>query len=463
MESPFFRVDLDLLRKYDRPGPRYTSYPTAPLFNSSFTAKDFRDEIIAANGPDATGDLSLYLHFPFCDTLCYFCGCTMMVTRDRSRIGEYIAYLKKEIDMVAALIAPRRRVTQVHWGGGTPTHCSPEQILDIAEYLKSAFRLAPDAEMSVEIDPRELTQRHLGTLRHVGFNRLSMGVQDFNAAVQEAVNRVQPEAMTLEVLKWAQALEFDSMNIDLIYGLPHQTLQSFEETVRKVLRFHPDRLAVFNYAHVPWLKPHQKLIRAEDLPSPDQKLAILKMTIELLTAHGYEYIGMDHFARPTDELARSRRDRTLYRNFQGYSTQAGADLIGLGMSSISHFGTVYAQNEKSLPEYYRALDAGGFATHVGYRMTDDDVLRKHVIMRLMCDLELEKRPVEERFGIVFDEYFAASLASLEGMAADGLVELLPDRIVVREPGRLLLRNIAMCFDAYLESMASGKPVFSRTV
>lgn len=463
MEVPFFRVDVDLLKKYDRPGPRYTSYPTAPLFSSAFTARDFREEIVAANGPDATGDLSLYFHFPFCDTLCYFCGCTMMVTRDRGRIDEYIGYLKKEIDIIAPLLAPRRRVTQVHWGGGTPTHLGPEQILDIAEYIRSRFRLAPDAEMSVEIDPRELTQRHLGTLRHVGFSRVSMGVQDFNPKVQEAVNRIQPEEMTLAVLKWAQALEFESMNLDLIYGLPFQTTATFEETVRKVLRYHPDRIAVFNYAHVPWLKPHQKLIRAEDLPTPEEKLAILKSTIEFLTAHGYEYIGMDHFARPTDELARARKGKTLERNFQGYSTQAGADLLGFGMSSISHFGRVYAQNEKNLQEYYRAIDRGEPATHVGYRMTDDDELRKHVIMRLMCDLELEKRPVEERFDIEFDAYFGPSLAALSGLAADGLVELQPDRIIVLGPGRLLLRNIAMCFDAYLDTMVSGKPVFSRTV
>ncbi len=456
-------VDLALLKKYDQPGPRYTSYPTAPMFSSSFTADDFRQEIIATNGADATPDISLYFHFPFCDTLCYFCGCTMLVTRDRNRIGEYLRYLKKEIDMVAPLIAPHRRVTQLHWGGGTPTHLSPEQILDIGEYIKQRFTIDPDAEMSVEIDPRELTQRHLGTLRHLGFNRMSMGVQDFDERVQRAVNRVQPEELSLRVFKWAEALDFHSINIDLIYGLPFQTVESFERTVRRVLQFSPDRIAVFNYAHVPWLKPHQKLIRAEDLPTPEQKLEILKMAIELLTSHGYTYIGMDHFAKPTDELALAQKEKTLYRNFQGYSTKSHADLYGFGMSSISHFRTIYAQNEKNLQKYYDALDHGRLTTHVGYRMTYDDQIRKFVIMRLMCDLELDKRAVERQFEIDFDEYFAAALERLRQFVDDGLVETTADRITVLGAGRLLLRNIAMCFDAYIDSLGKAKPVFSRTV
>jgi len=463
MTNQFSSINLGLLKKYDKPGPRYTSYPTAPLFSTSFTADDFKNEIIVTNGPGADSDISLYFHFPFCDTLCYFCGCTMMVTRDRERIEEYIRYLKKEIDMVAPLIGPRRKVTQVHWGGGTPTHLSPDQILDIGQYMKRAFRIDPDAEMSVEIDPRELTQQHLGTLRHIGFNRMSMGVQDFDPKVQDAVNRVQPEELAANVFTWATALGFESINIDLIYGLPFQTLSSFESTVQKVLKFRPDRIAVFNYAHVPWLKPHQKLIHPEDLPTPEQKLSILKMTIELLSSHGYVYIGMDHFARPDDELAVAQREKTLYRNFQGYSTKSGADLYGFGMSSISHFQNVYAQNEKTLPDYYRAIDGGTLATHVGYRMTEDDQIRKFVIMRLMCDLELEKSAVEERFGIVFDDYFTDALGQLAQFEADELVGLSAERITIEGAGRLLLRNIAMCFDAYLKTVSKGKHLFSRTV
>jgi oxygen-independent coproporphyrinogen III oxidase len=463
MGNPFARVDLQLLKKYDRPGPRYTSYPTAPLFSDAFTAADFRSEIVATNGAGDNGDLSLYFHFPFCDTLCYFCGCTMLVSRDRGRIEEYNTYLKKEMALVAPLIAPGRRVVQIHWGGGTPTHLYPEQIRAMGEAIRSSFRVDPDVEMSVEIDPRELTRDHMVALRDAGFNRMSMGVQDFEKGVQEAVNRVQPEETSQEVYDWARSLGFTSINLDLIYGLPFQTLASFERTVRKVIEFGPDRIAVFNYAHVPWLKPHQKLINVEDLPTPEQKLEILKMTIEVLARGGYRYIGMDHFAKPGDEMARAQEERTLYRNFQGYSTRSGADLYGFGMSSISHFRGIYAQNTKGLQEYYAALDRGDFATRVGYRMTEDDHLRKHVIMRLMCDLVLEKAPVERQFGIVFDDYFHGALVALGPFVEDGLVVLSPERIEIAGAGRLLLRNIAMCFDAYLETMTKSRPIFSRTV
>jgi oxygen-independent coproporphyrinogen-3 oxidase len=463
MGSPFSHIDLGLLRKYDRPGPRYTSYPTAPLFNKNFLAEDFRNAILTTNGSDSSSDISLYFHFPFCDTLCYFCGCTMLITRDRERIEEYNRYLKKELALIAPRIADHRKVVQLHWGGGTPTHLSPGQILDIGRTIRESFHFAPDAEVSVEIDPRELRREHLEALREVGFNRMSMGVQDFDAKVQETVNRIQPEAMTSEVYRWARDVGFSSINMDLIYGLPFQTLEGFERTIRTTIEYSPDRIAVFNYAHVPWLKPHQKLIRQEDLPSPDQKLALLKRTIELFCSNGYEYIGMDHFAKPTDELALAQKEKTLYRNFQGYSTRAEADLYGFGMSSISHFQTIYAQNTKNLPEYYQALDAGHLATHVGYRMTGDDQIRKHVIMRLMCDLELDMRRVEERFGIDFAEYFARSLTALRPFEEDGLVQVTPGRIAIVEAGRLLLRNIAMCFDAYLDTMMTTKPLFSRTV
>ncbi len=333
----------------------------------------------------------------------------------------------------------------------------------MGEYIRKSFRLDPAAEMSVEIDPRELTRDHMVALRDAGFNRMSMGVQDFDAQVQEAVNRVQPEEVTRRVYDWARELGFTSINLDLIYGLPFQTLASFETTVRKVIGLGPDRIAAFNYAHVPWLKPHQKLIRPGDLPSPERKLEILKLTIEMLCSGGYEYIGMDHFAQPADELARAQKSKTLYRNFQGYSTKSGADLYGFGMSAISHFRETYAQNTKNIPGYFEALDGGRLATHVGYRMTEDDQVRKHVIMRLMCDLELDRRQVERKFGIVFDSYFESSLAALGQFVDDGLVTMDGDTIAIIGPGRLLLRNIAMCFDAYLDSMSKNKPVFSRTV
>ena len=463
MGDQFTQADFDLLKKYDRPGPRYTSYPTAPLFNHAFTHDAYRREIEATNGGGAAGDISLYFHFPFCDTLCYFCGCTMLVTRDGNRIEEYNRYLKREIAMVSPRIAGERRVVQLHWGGGTPTHLSPEQIRDIGNTIRSSFRLSPDAEVSVEVDPRELRREHVEALRDAGFNRMSMGVQDFDPKVQEAVNRVQPEGMTRQVYGWARECGFTSINLDLIYGLPFQTPDGFASTVRSVINMRPERIAVFNYAHVPWLKPHQKLILEEDLPAPAAKLGLLRQTIDLFCGGGYEYIGMDHFARPDDELALAQKQKTLYRNFQGYSTRAGADLYGFGMSSISHFQTIYAQNEKTLPEYYRAIDEGRLATHVGYRMTDDDRLRKHVIMRLMCDLELDCRDVERRFGIAWEETFAGAMERLLPFVEDGLVEAGPDFIKIRRGGRLLLRNIAMCFDAYLDAMMKNKPVFSRTV
>ncbi len=459
----FETLDTAFLGKYDRPGPRYTSYPTAPLFHSSFGAYDFHEALRATNKDGAQSDISLYFHFPFCDTLCYFCGCTMQVTRDRNKVTEYLRYLRKEIDMVASTVVPGRKVTQLHWGGGTPTHLQPEDILDIAQYIRGAFAFDPEAEISVEIDPRELTQRHLGTLRHVGFNRVSIGVQDFEEKVQRAVNRYQPKELTLKVFKWIEALGFESINVDLIYGLPFQTVDSFEQTLRETARLRPNRIAVFNYAHVPWLKPHQKLIHQEDLPSPEEKLAILNMTIRRLTAQGYEYIGMDHFSRSDDELALARRQKTLYRNFQGYSTKAGADLYGLGMSSISHFGEIYAQNAKTLAEYYAALDSGHLATHSGYRMNHDDLIRKHVIMRLMCDLEVSKKQTEEQFGINFDGYFVESLRKLQEFVDDGIIEHNQNAIVIRDSGRLVLRNIAMCFDTYVETMGKTKPLFSRTV
>jgi len=456
-------VDTSFLRKYDEPGPRYTSYPTAPLFTSTFTEADYRDALISTNSNESDSPLSLYVHFPFCDTLCYFCGCTMQVTRDQGRVREYLGYLKKEIDIIASITGPQRSVGQMHWGGGTPTHLLPEDILDIATYIREKFRFDPEAEMSVEVDPRELTQRHLGTLRHAGFNRVSIGLQDFNEKVQKAVNRVQSKELALQVFKWVEALRFESINVDLIYGLPFQTLGTFRETLNETIHLFPNRIAVFNYAHVPWLKPHQKLIHLEDLPSPEEKLEILKMTIEVLCSHGYEYIGMDHFARPDDELAEARRDKTLYRNFQGYSTHAGLDLYGLGLSSIGHFGGMYAQNARTLPEYYSALDAGRLPTHAGYRMNQDDRIRQHVIMRLMCDLELDGEEVAERFGIRFGEYFADSLRALERLIDDGAVVRQGAVFHVTDRGRLILRNIAMCFDAYLDRMKGLHPVFSRTV
>ncbi|HUT43164.1 MAG TPA: oxygen-independent coproporphyrinogen III oxidase, partial [Desulfobacterales bacterium] len=321
-----FDIDIDLIKKYDKPGPRYTSYPTAPHFNESFTHENYLDEIIKTNqGPDLP-DLSLYFHLPFCDTLCYFCGCNMIVTRNRDRIKRYIDYLKREIDHITAHISSDRKTSQLHWGGGTPTHLNPDEIANLSSYIHDRFDFKADVEAGCEIDPRELTKEHLEALRNGGFNRISMGVQDFNEKVQKAVNRIQPEALTRQVVDWVRELGFDSINLDLMYGLPFQSAKTFEETVDAIIDVDPDRIALFNFAYVPWMKKHQKVIRIEDLPVPEEKLNILKMSTQKLTQAGYVFIGMDHFAKPDDELTLALKEKKLYRNFQGYSTHAGTDL-----------------------------------------------------------------------------------------------------------------------------------------
>ncbi len=461
--SSIKHLDVEILKKFNQPGPRYTSYPTAPVFSDRFTAEDFETEIVATNQDHSAADLSLYFHFPYCDTLCYFCGCNMMVTQKREHIAEYNRYLKKEIDLIVPLMSDARKVEQMHWGGGTPTYLEPHEIRDIGNYIKDRFDFSDDIEASVEIDPRGLTKDHLQALRDVGFNRTSFGVQDFNLKVQEAVNRVQSEELTTQTIEWARELGFQSINLDLIYGLPHQTLETFRQTVEKVADLSPDRIAVFNYAHVPWLKKHQVMIKAEDLPGADERLQILKMTIETLMDRGYDYIGMDHFAKPTDELAVAQRNGTLYRNFQGYSTKAGCDVYAFGLSAISQFENIYAQNLKHLRDYYKRIDTGRPATHVGYRMTDDDHVRKETIMQLMCNLEIDKRAIEDRFGIEFDSYFAADLPKLGVFIDDGLLTVDKEKIKVAGSGILVIRNIAMSFDAYLEKMMKEKPVFSKTV
>jgi oxygen-independent coproporphyrinogen-3 oxidase len=461
--SSFKHLDVDILKKFNQPGPRYTSYPTAPVFSDKFTAEDFKREIVETNSADSHAPISLYHHFPFCDTLCYFCGCNMIVTQKREHIAEYNRYLKKEMDLLVPLISKGRKVEQLHWGGGTPTHLSPDEIRDIGFDIKSRFDYSEDIEASVEIDPRELTFDHLKALREVGFNRTSFGVQDFNYEVQKAVNRIQSEELTRQTVAWARELGFQSINLDLIYGLPFQTLETFRETIDKVAEISPDRIAVFNYAHVPWLKKHMNLIKAEDLPSTEERLQILKMTIETLLSAGYEYIGMDHFAKPTDELAVAQKNGTLYRNFQGYSTKAGCDVYAFGLSAISQFENIYAQNLKRLPDYYKRVDSGSAATNVGYRMTADDHIRKETIMQLMCNLEIDKRDIETKFGINFEEYFAADIPKLKVFIEDGLLENDADKIKVIGSGILVIRNIAMCFDAYLEKMMAEKPVFSKTV
>ena len=458
----FDSIDTDLLKKYSRPGPRYTSYPTAPVFSPEFSADDYLAEVRRTNAADDAPPLSLYFHIPFCDTLCYFCGCNMMVTRDRKKINNYLQYVKREMDMMRPLIRDDRETVQIAWGGGTPTYLDPDEIRDLAGHTQKLFPFAENIEAGVEIDPREMTRDHLVALKEGGFNRVSMGVQDFNPAVQQAVNRIQPEDMTREVLDWARDLGFESINLDLIYGLPHQTVESFERTLERIIDIDPDRIAVFNYAHVPWMKKHMALIRGEDLPSPEEKLRITVRTIEMLNAAGYRYVGMDHFAKPDNELAVAQENRTLYRNFQGYTTHAGADLYGFGITSIGQFDRMYAQNLKTLPEYYEAIDAGRPATHVGYLLSRDDLIRRDVIMTLMCDFELDKRAMEKKWDITFDAYFTDAYARLQELVDDGIVHIDDDWIRTNDMGVLVIRNVAMAFDAYLPKQME-KPIFSKTV
>jgi len=453
------KVDLELVAKYNRPGPRYTSYPTAPHFNEEVTEQDWK-QAIENNNLTADKDLSLYLHLPFCDTLCYFCGCTTVITRNRDHIETYLNHLIQELESFGKMINPGRKVVQQHFGGGTPTYLEPDQIRRLGNRLQELFPHAADAEIGCEIDPRGLTREHLVALREVGFNRTSIGVQDFNPQVQKAVNRINSESMLRGIVDWHGELGFESLNLDLIYGLPFQTPKSFEKTLKTILTFNPDRLAVFSYAHVPWMKPHQKLIREADLPGPEVKLAMLKMIIETLTDSGYVYIGMDHFAKVDDELAIAQREKTLQRNFQGYSTKAGVDIYAFGMSSISQVDSIYAQSTKDISKYQELIEAGTLPIEKGYILNEEDVIRRNVIMRLMCDLELDYKQMSHSLKLDFKTHFETELSNLDEFEQDELIQLDTRRLKVTDKGRLFIRNIAMTFDAYL---GEGEGRFSKTI
>ena len=451
-------VDLALARKYLRPGPRYTSYPTAPHFRDEFGPEDWTRAIEEGNRT-ADRPLSLYLHFPFCAKLCWFCGCTMLVSHDRSRSADYLDVLFREIDLVASRLHDDRLVVQQHFGGGTPTFSPPDELRSIGERLRKRFNYAPDAEIGVEMDPRELTLDHVRALREIGANRASLGVQDHDPVVQKAIHREQPREMVEQCIEWIRDEGFESLNLDLIYGLPHQSVRSFRETLDSVLEIRPDRLAIFNYAHVPWMKPHQKLIHENELPDEGERLAMLKDIIETVTAAGYVYVGMDHFALAEDELAVAQRAKTLQRNFQGYSTRAEAEIHAFGMSAISQLDGTYAQNAKDLATWSAKVDAGELPVLRGYSPTDEDRIRRALIMTLMCDLELDHERFRAATGVDPRERFADELASLEPMEEDRLVTRDDDAVRVTLPGRLFLRNIAMAFDAYLGE--GGR--FSKTV
>ncbi len=459
-ETPDMTTLTALLEKYSKPGPRYTSYPTAPYFHTGFGEADWRAELQASQQP--TRDLSLYFHIPFCDTLCYYCGCNMVATGDYGKAYSYIDYLDKEMALVAALADTRRPVRQLHWGGGTPTYLRPQDIRRLVGMIRARFNIAADVEMGCEADPRELTREHLIALRESGFNRLSIGVQDLDDRVQKAVNRVQPEGMIREVYNWARELGFASINMDLIVGLPHQSVDSFARTLDKVADWSPDRLAVFSYAHVPWMKKHQKLILEKDLPDFQTRLDLQQLIHDRLGAAGYVNIGLDHFAKADDELVKAQNDKTLWRNFQGYTTHKNCDIYAFGASSISQTPDAYVQNEKNVKRYQERVAAGQLPVERGLRLTRDDKIRRDAITRVMCDLGLDKAAFEAAWDIRFDDYFAEALAELPPLAADGFVRMEADAIHVTELGRLFLRNIAMCFDSYLRQASESGPRYSRT-
>lgn len=453
--------DEALLAKYDKAGPRYTSYPTAVQFHEGFTAADYTALARASNA--SARPLSLYFHIPFCDTVCFYCACNKVITRNRRRAAPYLEQLHREIELQGALFDRSRPVVQLHWGGGTPTFISEAEMRALMTKTREHFTLLDGdrGEYSIEIDPREADAAKIALLRELGFNRLSMGVQDFDPAVQQAVNRLQPKAVTLAAIAAARAEGFRSISVDLIYGLPLQSAASFARTLDEILEVDPDRLSVFNYAHLPELFKTQKQIDASQLPSPAEKLEILKLVIRRLTAAGYVYIGMDHFAKPDDELAVAQREGTLYRNFQGYSTHADCDLVALGATSIGMVGDSYSQNLKTPEAYAERLAAGELAVFRGVQLDADDKLRRAVITRLLCNFVLDFAAIEREFEIAFADYFALELGELAVMAEDGLLTLTPAAIRVLAPGRLLIRNICMVFDRYLRQATQQR--FSKVI
>jgi len=458
-QTVFF--DLDLIKRYDKAGPRYTSYPTAVEFDEKFTAVSYRQQIALSN--KRGGPLSLYFHLPFCDTVCFYCACNKIITKNRKHAEPYLANLHKEIALQAALFDSNRIVEQLHWGGGTPTFLSHDQMRELMAVTRQHFNLADDAtgEYSIEIDPREADAETIALLRKIGFNRISLGVQDFNSIVQKAVNRIQSEAETFAVIDAARANDFRSISIDLIYGLPHQTPDSFAETLDKIIAVSPERLSVFNYAHMPERFKVQRQMNSEDMPRPEVKLEILHRTIEQLTAAGYVYIGMDHFAKPDYELAIAQRENKLYRNFQGYSTHSECDIVGLGVTSIGSVGDSYSQNQRTLEDYAASLSNYELPLFRGVTLNDDDKIRRSVITRLICHFSLDIDAVENELGINFREYFAEVFPQLDQFVADGLLNYDQHKIEVLPAGHLLIRNICMAFDFYIQQKTEQR--FSKVI
>ncbi len=454
---------LELLRRYDRPGPRYTSYPTAVEFHEGVDGSAYASALAEA---DAVSDepLSLYFHLPFCRERCTFCGCSVVITRKPEVVGRYLDYLQTEIEMVAGRLPHRRTVNQLHWGGGTPTHLGTAEMRTLWEAIRRQFTLSPGAEVAIEVDPRVTSHEQIDTLRALGFNRLSMGVQDFTLEVQEAIGRRQGVAETVDLYRYARAAAFDSVNVDLVYGLPRQNPESFRNNLEQLLTLRPDRVAVYSFAYVPWVKANQRRLDPAVFPSPETKFELFLLALEAFSQAGYAQIGMDHFALPTDELAVAQREGRLHRNFMGYTVMPAADQIGFGITAIGDLRGAFVQNRKKLVGYYEALDAGLLPIERGYLLDQDDRIRRHVILRLMCNFAVDTAEVEARFGIRFSDYFAAESEALKTPQENGFLRTDAGRIEVTERGRLFIRNIAMVFDRHLRARQGGDtPVFSRTV
>lgn len=464
-ENPTRSITSELLRAYDRPGPRYTSYPTAVEFSDAYDEGAYLDSLAAAAAlPDQP--ISLYVHLPFCHERCSFCGCYVVITQKPDVSARYLSYVPREIGMLADRLGERRRIIQYHWGGGTPTYLTIEQMKELHGFVTSRFTIDPAAEVAIEVDPRVTSFAQIDWLRSAGFNRLSMGVQDFTPQVQDAINRVQPLEDTRALFEHARTAGFASINIDLIYGLPFQTVASFSDTLDSVVAMRPDRVAVYSYAHVPWIRGNQKRIDPNDLPQREVKFELFGAAIDRFMGAGYRQIGMDHFALPADELALAAEQRTLHRNFMGYTTKPATDMFGIGVSAIGDVRGAFAQNAKKLSTYYATLDAGHFPIERGYRLDADDLLRRHVITQLMCNFYLDIAQTERRFGIGFADYFKTELAELTGAqspVAHGFLAVEPAALRVLPRGHLFVRNICMVFDRYLREKPADKPVFSRTI
>jgi oxygen-independent coproporphyrinogen-3 oxidase len=457
-----FEMDLSLIKRFDKTGPRYTSYPTADRFTTDYNEIDYCRNILDLNQQEANKSYSLYLHLPFCRTLCFYCACNKIVTRSELKAKNYLNYLKQEISMQSSLFKDKVEIEQMHWGGGTPTYYEMDELDNLFKHVKKHFNLYKNAECAIEIDPRTVDREKIFALQKMGFNRISLGIQDFNIEVQKAINRIQSEEQTLKIFHAAREAGFESVNVDLIYGLPLQTEENFRKTINVIIQAKPDRIAIYNYAHMPTKVKSQKKILNSDLPDSNKKLALLWMATELLRASGYLHIGMDHFALAQDSLSIAQKEGKLQRNFQGYSTGSGQDLIGIGVSSISQIGSHYIQNHRNLEEYYARLDQGHLPIFRGIKLNTDDLLRRELIQSLMCHFIVSKHNLEITYPINFDDYFSKELNILNEMEKNGLVELESDWISVTTKGRFLIRNIAMVFDIH-QSIVTGQEKFSKLI